>query len=79
MDDMIDMAQAAEQYDRDQALRAQAIRCAESFAPRQTGIDGTCIDCDGVIEPERLSTLGRKTSRCASCAQDHEMRIRGQR
>lgn len=79
MSDSIDMAQEREQLDRELALRAQAQRVAESHAPRKDGVDGRCIDCGDAIEPGRLAVLAGKTSRCASCAHDHEQRMRGYR
>ena len=79
MTDVIDNAQANEEQDRAMALRLQAMRVAASHAPRREGIDGDCIDCDQPIEPERLAVLAGKTSRCAECARDYELRMKGYR
>jgi RNA polymerase-binding transcription factor DksA len=79
MIDVIDQAQHAEELDRATALERHHRRVAASFEPRRPGIDGLCIDCDEPIEPERLAVLAGKTSRCASCAHDHERRLRSHR
>ncbi|MEI7036451.1 TraR/DksA C4-type zinc finger protein [Fulvimonas yonginensis] len=77
MNDDIDRAQEQQQRDNDMALQRVRERIAASFQPRDASVDGTCIDCDDAIEPERLKVLAGKTSRCASCAHDHEQRTRG--
>lgn len=77
MSDDIDRAQERDAHDRDLALAETRRRIAESRAPRNTSIDGICIDCDEPIELARLAALDHKTSRCASCAQDFEQRHRG--
>lgn len=79
MTDQIDSAQEREQLDTEMALAAARQRIEASFKPRADGIDGICIDCDEPIEPARLHVLAGKTSRCASCAHDHEQRTRGYR
>jgi RNA polymerase-binding transcription factor DksA len=71
----MDQAQASEERDREFALRMMRLRIAESFRPRSGGVDGQCIDCENPIEPERMRAL-RVTSRCSSCAQDHEKRMK---
>lgn len=77
MSDDIDRAQESDAQDRDRAIEAQRQRIAASFASRDHSIDGICIDCDEPIEPKRLTALAGKTSRCASCAADHEHRLKG--
>ncbi|MHB1273631.1 MAG: TraR/DksA C4-type zinc finger protein [Rhodanobacter sp.] len=79
MSDAIDRAQESDAQDRERALAAVQQRIADSFAPRHGAIDGICIDCDEPIEPARLQVLHGKTSRCASCATDHEQRMKGYR
>jgi len=79
MTDDVDCAQAAEQSDRDLALKVMFERIAASFQPRRDGIDGICIDCQEPIEPVRLQVLAGKTSRCAACARDFEHRQRSYR
>lgn len=79
MSDDIDRGQEAEQLDRERALQRQLERQAESYRPRDGAVDGICIDCSEPIEPARLQALCGKTSRCASCAHDHEQRARGYR
>lgn len=77
MTDVIDQAQRTEETDRELALAAAQRRIAASFSPRDARVDGACIDCGEPIEAERLRVLVGKTSRCASCAHDHEQRMRG--
>lgn len=79
MTDEVDSAQAREEADRDRALSAARQRIADSMTPRDPAVALLCIDCDQPIEPERLQVLGHATSRCASCAQDFEQRMRRQR
>lgn len=79
MTDILDDAQRSEEQDRDRAVAAVLQRIAAAHAPRVAGVDGTCIDCGDPIEPARLAALDHKTSRCASCAADHEQRCRGYR
>lgn len=79
MIDAIDQAQRAEEQDRAVALERHRQRVAESYEPRRPGIEALCIDCDEPIESERLHVLAGKTSRCASCAHDHELRLRSHR
>lgn len=74
MSDYIDGGQESEQDDRERSIKETLRRIAESNSPRNTSIDGICIDCAEPIEPARLAALARKTSRCASCAQDFEQR-----
>lgn len=77
MSDEIERGQESEQADRERAISETLRRIAEARAPRNASIDGICIDCDEPIEPARLDALARKTSRCASCAADHEHRMKG--
>lgn len=79
MTDQIDPVPELEQRERDEGVQRVRDRIAESFKPRAPGVDAICIDCDEPIEPQRLAVLAGKTSRCASCAQDHEQRSRGYR
>ncbi|MCP1375376.1 TraR/DksA C4-type zinc finger protein [Dyella lutea] len=79
MSDEIDRAQQRDAEDRDRAIEATRQRIAASFTARDRSIDGRCIDCDEPIEPARLQVLAGKTSRCASCARDHEHRMKGYR
>lgn len=79
MMDVIDDAQRTEESDRALALEAMRQRIAASFAPRDVGVDGRCIDCDEPIESARIEALGYKTSRCIGCARDYELRMRGYR
>jgi len=76
MSDSMDYAQRAEAFDRDVALANQQARVAAALAPRTAGVDALCIDCEEPIEPARLAALCGMTSRCASCAVDHERRMR---
>ncbi|AGG89912.1 TraR/DksA family transcriptional regulator [Rhodanobacter denitrificans] len=79
MSDDIDRAQESDAQDRDRAMASTLQRIADAHSPRNTSIDGICIDCDEPIEPARLAALDHKTSRCASCAADHEHRLKGYR
>lgn len=74
MADEIDMAQARDQLDRDNAIAATLRRIADAFAPRDARVDGLCVDCDEPIEPERLAVI--RTARCADCAGIFERRQR---
>ena len=76
MSDDIDRAQDSDAQDRERALADTHRRIAEAHAPRNASVDGICIDCDEPIEPARLAALAHKTSRCASCAADHEHRLK---
>lgn len=76
MTDQIDPVPELEQRERDEGVQRVRDRIAESFRPRAFGVDAVCIDCDELIEPGRLAALAHKTSRCASCAQDFERRLR---
>ncbi|MGS1014098.1 TraR/DksA C4-type zinc finger protein [Rhodanobacter sp. UC4450_H17] len=77
MSDDIDRAQESDEQDRARATAQTLQRIADSHAPRNASIDGLCIDCDEPIEPARLAALDHMTSRCASCATDHEHRLKG--
>lgn len=77
MSDDIDRAQESDAQDRDRAMTSALQRIAAARSPSNTSIDGNCIDCDEAIEPARLVALDYKTSRCASCAADHEHRLKG--
>jgi RNA polymerase-binding transcription factor DksA len=77
--DDIERAQESDAQDRGRAEAEALRRIAEANAPRNTSVDGICIDCDEPIEPARLAALDHKTSRCASCATDHEHRLKGYR
>lgn len=79
MTDDIDRAQEGEQRDRERALARLQQRLDAARAPHDAAADGACIDCGEPIEPARLRVLCGKTSRCASCAHDHEQRARGYR
>jgi RNA polymerase-binding transcription factor DksA len=77
LNDDIDRAQEYQLADNERAIDRVRQRIAESFDPRDASIDGTCIDCGNAIESDRLVALAGKTSRCASCARDHEHRMKG--
>lgn len=79
MSDDIERGQEADAEDRQRALAETLRRIEVANAPRNTSIDGICIDCEEPIEPARLAALAHKTSRCASCAADHEHRLKGYR
>ncbi len=79
MSDDIDRAQESDAQDRARAEAAALRRIAEAHAPRNTSVDGLCIDCAEPIEPARLAALDHKTSRCVSCAADFEHRMKGYR
>lgn len=74
MADDMDRAQERDQHDRDAAIRAALLKIEAAFAPRDTAVDGLCIDCDEAIEPERLAVI--RTARCADCARQNEQRMR---
>ena len=76
IDDM-DRAQALEAFDREHALADLRARIAASLSPRDASVDGRCIECEQPIEPGRLQAMRHATSRCASCAAEHERRLRG--
>lgn len=76
MTDDMDRAQALEGFDRDVALVNTRARIAAAQLPRDTSVDGFCIDCEQPIEPERLAALRGTTSRCADCASQFEQRAR---
>ncbi len=78
MDDM-DRAQAREEQLREDALAALQRRIAAAMAPPDPAVAGLCIDCDGSIEPERMTALRGCTSRCSSCAHAYEAQQRGPR
>lgn len=77
MSDDIERGQESEQADRERSIREALRVIADAQTPRNTSIDGLCIDCDEPIEPARLAALDHMTSRCASCAADHEHRLKG--
>lgn len=78
IDDM-DRAQAQEAFDRERALAQVQTRIAASLSPRDTRVDGCCIDCEQPIEPARLHAMRHATSRCVACAAEHERHLRGGR
>ncbi len=76
MADSADAAHQVEEADRQRALDATLKRAASTAKPLPTDIHALCIDCQLAIEPARLVALRNCTSRCASCANEHEERMR---
>jgi len=76
MTDDMDRAQRLDGFDRDVALVNTRARIAAAQLPRDTSVDGICIDCELPIEPARLAALRGTTSRCADCASQFEQRVR---
>lgn len=76
MTDDMDRAQTLDGFDRDVALVNTRARIAAALSPRDTSVDGQCIDCDLPIESARLMALRGTTSRCADCARQFEQRVR---
>lgn len=74
--DSIDGVPDLEERERQGGLAALKARIAASHQPRDPSVERTCIDCGDPIEPERWKALRGCTSRCASCAHDHEQRMR---
>lgn len=74
--DVIDQAQAREELDRELALAAARARIEASFAARDEGVEGTCIDCGESIEPARMEALRGCCSRCFGCAERFELEAR---
>lgn len=77
MTDDMDRAQAQEAFDREVALQNTAARIAAAMVPRNPGVDRRCVDCPRQIEEERWVALRGCTSRCISCAQLYERKVRG--
>ncbi|MGP1664857.1 MAG: hypothetical protein ACTS5I_02870 [Rhodanobacter sp.] len=76
MTDDMDHAQALDEFDRNVAVRNTQARVAAALSPRDSRIDGLCIECEQAIEPERLAALRGCTSRCVHCAQQFEQRAK---
>lgn len=69
MTDMFDRAQAVEEMQRDIALkqRFQAVHQASNVL---------CEDCDEPI-PEQRRKMVHGCTRCVSCQQDYELKMKG--
>lgn len=65
--DIADIAEQNEQREREEALRAQALRAGAS-APSP---DGNCADCGEPIDPQRLAVCPT-AGRCVECQNDHD-------
>lgn len=67
MADIIDMAQAREERERDNALRARELRARALSAEATLMLErGVCPDCGDAIEAERLRIIPDAV-RCADC------------
>lgn len=68
--EMIDMAQAIEQLDRDSSLadqeRRELMEIEKALAKMATGSFGTCEDCSEEIPPKRLMIVPQARL-CAGC------------
>ena len=64
MGDIIDMAQAREERERENALRARELRARATCGVSNEG--GVCPDCGDAIEPQRLAVIPNAV-RCADC------------
>jgi phage/conjugal plasmid C-4 type zinc finger TraR family protein len=71
MADIIDNASALEDFHRDAALSMHRIDHSAVSAER-------CVDCDDVIPDKRRVNVPGCT-RCASCQQDEELRMKNRR